>query len=300
MYAAVGTHLPGRYHEEPGPSVVFTSSNGFDWNEITFENDAGLDSIAYGNETHIGVGEGQYGDGVVGYGDEEWNEIIIKSADGYDWEEITGVIDVPLQEIVFGDGQFVALGNSSNTTSIYWTDEGNDWEFDSLSGDYTSPKIAYGNGKYLVYDIKNSAHANSQMQWLEKTSIFGENIYADVIGYVDGKFVGLCRCSNPEGNSNCDDDANYVITSEDTLDWEIIETTTIGICRDIEYRDGVYIAICDSKIHRSVNLKEWELAYRNRNKWMYDVVYGNDVVIAVGEETILISDDGLEWDETYE
>lgn len=127
MYVAVGSH-------EYSPSISI-SNNSKEWNNTKLDHGDQLTGVAYGNGMYV----------AVGILPDFMGGMIVSSNNGAEWE-IKDDIEKPLKAIAYGNGIFLAIGYKTILTS----NDGKNWNEQSLGSAEGFRGIAYGNGSYIV------------------------------------------------------------------------------------------------------------------------------------------------------
>jgi len=237
-----------------------------------------------------------------------------------------------IKDIAYGDGKFIAVGFSSSNSRIAYSTDGVNWVLinnlsayiypdaiaygggkwvtdDSYSTDglnwiagtstlrINSPKIVYGNGKFLAIGEQNKiAYSTDGQSWVDVSNppfITDSNPdYINDIAYGDGKFIVV--------------GGNKIANSTDGTNWRSVSPTLFGdmIIDHIAYGNGKFVASnwnamaysMDGINWRSVNGKE------KGNGWGFDynkfdcIAYGNGKWIALRSTWGLgYSSDGINW-----
>lgn len=75
--------------------------------------------------------------------------MIYASVDGLSWELVADQLPVPLRDVAFGNGRFVALGGPSDAR-VYVSSDGMDWSPTPLPRAEVAPHFAFGNGVFVA------------------------------------------------------------------------------------------------------------------------------------------------------
>lgn len=190
-------------------SKILTSTNGVNWVERSVETTNVIYDVAFGKGQFVAV-TGHIADPLASnfldYGS------ILNSSDGANW--VVGVprIDYGLRKVAFGNGQFVAMGDSGTISSspdgLHWVPRtfGTDWG-QGPSG------LAYGNGHFVAVGYLGEGYRGGILQ-------SGPMISLSIARNVeDGRFSLFLE--GPTG-------AGYTIqTSGDLISWQNLTNFTL-------------------------------------------------------------------------
>lgn len=271
--------------------------------------------LTFGNGLWLIAGSGPHG------------AALLTSADAYQWERLDNVPN--LHKVAGGPGEFLGI---SYTGEVYLSTNSIDWESVAqlLLGDSWPEKMLYGQNAYLVLDSSGRTWLSSDgRSWSAGTPpnagyirdfTFGAGIYvavsdqgkvltsgdglewdADqilevgelfVIVYADGEYVVAGWAPDELGYWRW-----LVYTSPDAKDW------------DMQWVDGELAPVSAAAGHGRVILVGqsgnmiWSLS-RVEGEWQaeplpqmptFRVAFDGNRFVAVGSETVLVSEDGLEW-----
>lgn len=164
------------------------------------------------------------------------------SDDGVSWEVAEDALPV-LQDVVYGNGTFVAVGvdgrRARSTDGLVWEEVPVD-ELDFFVS------IAFGAGVFVTTGY-NGVRLRSVdgWTWTDRVLEFGEG-YTDVV-HGNGRFLAISR------------DSGRVVVSEDGAEWSsgaALGTLGKGLC----FGDGVFLALGEGVAHRSPDGLEWTSA----------------------------------------
>ncbi|MCQ3908918.1 MAG: siphovirus ReqiPepy6 Gp37-like family protein [Mycoplasmoidaceae bacterium] len=172
------------------------------------------------------------------------------------------------QEIAYGNGTFVVVGNAGSTdkTYIYYSKNGSTW---------TSVEINTG--------VNFSVHINGLK--------FVNNRFIIVLGikYVNSETGAITQTEQ------------WTYTSVNGTSWTKFSNTILGSTNydimDIMYNNGLYVKVgCSGGIWTSTNLKSWTKVPSGTTKKLVGISYGKGQFVVVGDSgTILTSKDGKKW-----
>ena len=262
------------------------SSDGINWTNANVPTGHGYGmAMAYGGGKYVVVpNNNSYNGASAGYG--------LYSSDGINWST-NYMGNTYWNTVTYGDGKFVACAYSTNdnptgSNIAYSTNGGSSWS-------YTS--------------------AYNTLNWM-------------TIGYGDGKFIALNHDwhSSHYTNDTSGIDGLKMMYSTNGTSWNVSGTSGINgfenssIWRDIEYADGLWVAVASNsepngtkQLGYSTDGLNWTLrepydgtktnnlqlysVVKTENRWIAPV-RGNGVTIYDGSSSgnkPLVSDDGMDW-----
>lgn len=204
-----------------GKDAVYSVDGGSTWKKTTLPYNGDFSSIAYGNGRFVAVGSSQ--------------NYVIYSTDGATWYPITGLTKVAA--IAYGDGTFVIV--TWNSTAVYVSNDGLSWASTTLPYGGTFPRIAYGNGRFVVsFGEQKVLYSTNGVDW---TASSDENAmdFSDIC-FGSGKFIATKRLSS-----------NSIYYSEDGESWEEAQMLPVSMAGSkLAYGDGTFVA-CDGGTNAS-------------------------------------------------
>jgi len=211
------------------------------------------------------------------------------------WTLHTGV---NLYDVAYGDGKFVAVGESG---VVFLSRNTKSWDAYNLSVAKTITSVAYGNGQFVAVGRKSenvigwkglmlTSQDGKEWQRLDIPMI-GEWIFdyklTDVT-FGNGYFVAV-----GERGAFVRYDGNKMEPGVMPISGKNLSAVTYG--------DGVYVAVGeDGTIAISYDGTDWYTQDSNTIEDLVDVAFGNGVFIAIGDQTALISEDAIQWEELGE
>lgn len=166
----------GRFVAVGTNGVIVTSTDATNWSAVESPTTNMLWSVAYGNGRFVAVGGGAN------------NEIIVTSTDGLSWtaENLPANFG-PMHAITYGQGQFVALGQT-NTALI--SSDGLSWQRESSTSTNNLRAITYGNGAYVAVGDRGALVTSSDgITWSNRS--FGGSIFWYGVAYGHGRYVAV-------------------------------------------------------------------------------------------------------------
>lgn len=142
--------------------------------------------------------------GQVGVMVGENGSTILTTTDGGDtWASRTIAASAVIFGVAYGNGYFVASGNSGGTNYCYYTTDPTSvpWTTLTFSASLgTTPRVAYGNGWWLIVGADRSAYINGNPNgsWTETTTLFGGGNPGtpNHLVYMNNQFVLACGTSS--------------------------------------------------------------------------------------------------------
>ncbi len=269
----------------PNLAITKNTAAGDEWITLVADNDLQYRLMAYGNDTYVGLG--YYG-----------TNRLITSTDGENWTPSAALDAMQWNDVVYGNGLFVALPSGENP--IHTSTNGVTWTAGSSLSENGWNKLGYGNGMFVAiksYGDFRVATSTDGINWTERV---GHPAVGDFITYGNGKFV-----AGQYGE-------NVLVTSTDGITWtqqtfSDLSYSYYGL-NDIVYADGLFVAVSDYSedengdeisqlVLTSPDAITWTLRDTPNGYW-YSVTYGDGVYAAVsygGENSLMTSTDGISW-----
>jgi hypothetical protein len=234
---------------------------------------AGLYGVSYGNGTFVAVG-------LLG--------TIFTSSDGNEWKVGDSGRRVHLFGVAYGKEIFAAVGDAGRvTTSI----DGIDW-VDRDSG--TSEElfgIIFAQDRFISVGAKGTVITSSDgIRW-EATSV-GKGRMLSSIAWGNDIFIAAgYTCDSLERCSGS------IFTSRDTIHWEHREVDA-DMLLGVTHGKGTFVVVGDGgAIFTSWDGISWERRNSKTFNLLAGVTFGNDTFVTVGQGVIVVSNDGVEWNE---
>lgn len=137
---------------------------------------------------------------------------IISSTNGENWSVPVYIVnswDV-INDVTFGNGVFVAVGDNNNRVIIATSINGENWSAVNTSKTGSLYRVAYGNGKFVAGSMQGEISISTDgKNWSELKKVHDMQIMH--ISYSKGKFIMLSIFFNPYGR--------FVLTSIDGENW---------------------------------------------------------------------------------
>lgn len=295
--------------------ALLTSTNGHNWEKtLTPNGSVTLRSIAQSpSGTCVVVGE---------------KGEIIRSDDGFAWEQVTTVQREFIQDIEYAAGRFVAVGGSpyyiggpSGSAAVFSSTNGNDWNatltnlFDQLSA------VAYGNGMWIVCGDDGGIYTSGDaMNWTNNSlSSTAHDLRELVFG--NGRFIafaasrdlvyhstnGVNWVSNQtalvsqvtcarfiNGRFMAVGNSGTILFSDDGLNWFGTNAPTTDALNTLAYGKGRYVVGSYFSTGYSMNGTNWTI--QPAPMQVYDIQFIDGWFVAVGNSYgMMVSRDGINW-----
>jgi hypothetical protein len=173
--------------------------------------------------------------------------------------------------VFYGDGQFIALDTKGANYALY-TSDGITWNTTTLPVGIRSNSCAYGDGKFVMFDLTRNSGVYSEdgINWTtmqvadapSDTSYIG---WSNVV-YGNGKFIAV------DTNAN----SNTAAYSYDGINWTLTTMSGMNSPDSVAYGNGMFAAVCTS------TTSEASVVYsRDGIKW-----YSAEYCVKQGEEIV--------------
>jgi len=229
-----------------------------------------LEGITFGNNTFVAVGKK--------------GTVRTSSDNGATWDNGTRGTTEYLYEIAYGNSTFIAVGN--NGTHLYSRDDGATWDNGTWSDDDQIRGVAFGNNTFV--GVSNSTYltksTDNGSNWVRGCR--GVSVYDMAFG--NNKFIG----SGEEGAIQISDNGSACSTPTG-LGSRTMEETLNGIT----FGNNQFLTV-GSDGWLSITSDDGDgftaLTIPTGAKHLYSTAYGNDIFVAVGDDSVVVYDkDGL-------
>lgn len=244
------------------PYFAAVSETGVDWQMVETSLTDQPNAAAYGDGRFIAVCE---------------NGAIYKSEDGLTWAPIQTQNQVPLADVVFHGGKWVAVGIGA----ILFSSDGDHWsEVHSGANLYA---VTCGNGRFLTVGDWTMLYSDDGQSWTAQD--MGLETF-DRCVYGNGTFVIAT--------------GNRVLYSQDGTSWYDTEGSFDSLT-GLEFGGGVFVAASAASAYRSTDGIHWAPAEASSG-WTAAVYgHGRFLAISENEKTLLLSSiDGATWEESIQ
>lgn len=211
---------------------------------------------------------------------------IFYSYDGIEWDKVQLPIVGDLDDITYGNGEFIAVGR--NGLAVH-SQNGISWQ--ELTIPFPSSGIAFGDGKFVIIGNKKIAYSQSGYDWQEKNIDFnpGGRLF-----YEKDRFIA---CSNNYSGTNA-------IYSINGIDW--IEIPDSERYSSVSYGNNKFILIpgplssSGNPIIYSTDGVNWERTPAPFNTF-HGIVYGENKFVTISYDPyfkVAYSVDGTNWEDS--
>ncbi len=220
------------------------------------------------------------------------NSVFAYAEPGEEWDQQTPPPEVTLNDIVWGNNQFVAIGD---LVTILTSADGNSWSvrhYDYLgqSGDLYG--IAWGRVQNItdmyvaVGEEGIILTSGDGLVWTDRNSGISSNLYSVVYGGTppNNRFVAVGHYG-------------VILTSQNGINW-VAQNSGVGVnLYGVTWSDSQFVAVgANGIILTSPDGLSWTLQNSGRMDALYDVAWGGNKFVAIGRNsTILTSSDGIIW-----
>lgn len=219
---------------------------------------------------------------------------ILTSPDGETWRREGAGNPAWLSRIAFGNGRFVAVGGATydhepKGRSVLVSEQGGNWaESDPLAGAFRdSPlgAVTFDGERFVA--VTGGTNASAQLsvdgtQWLAQAAPIG----SFDIAYGNGLYVSVGREPDPTKSWWPPSAIIYrgvIAISLDGWDWtRLTFPSSLPSLRGVVHNGETWIAVGDDVVLRSANGVEWEQAAAGNLGRLNAVTYGGGKFVAVG------------------
>ena len=218
------------------------------------------------------------------------------------WTSRASGSTTPIYDVVYGNGTFVAVGNSDlGGKTIRTSTDGITWTPRSSGSAATLYGITYGKGIFVAVGIDGIIRTSTDAaSWTIISSPTNIPLYG--VTYGNGIFVAVGGSDTPPPGSD------VVLTSPDGNSWTKVRQATGGWLNSIAYNNGVFVAVgAFGTILRSTDGTNWTEAYIMSGSvfpGLHGITFGIGSIgkfVVVGHNgtvgTIHTSPDGITWTE---
>jgi len=221
---------------------------------------------------------------------------VYTSSDTITWErvlsasfrsDIHGVSD--MHEIVYGNGVFVAIGNSTGGGSIYSSSDVQTWKNTANTHARGIWGVEFVNGKFVATGSDGSLlESIDGYTWTEITQSI-TNGPLMTTAYGNNTFIATTSVYAD----------NKLIASTDGITWNPLSHISDGAIRRIKFIDGTFYLICHNSVWISPNGLYWRALLSpgpETNKSNFsDFIYANKRYVLIDGFAIWTSLDAVTW-----
>jgi hypothetical protein len=207
----------------------------------------------------------------------------VTNAAGITWSSRT--TPLPIKEwndIVYGNGQFVAVGNAG---ALMTSPNGVTWTSRTAAANNNWNSIAFAENTFVAVSETGTGNrvmtSTDGITWISRTSAANDNWAS--IAYGNGKFVAIGRSGS-------------TMSSPDGITWTLGRSTDGVEWTAITYGNGIFVAVGTAAlVMTSSDGISWTAGTRSSQS-LLTIVFGNDRFIASATNSTLFSSlDGLTW-----
>ena len=208
---------------------------------------------------------------------------------GQFWTAYTDAVDNSWAFVTYGNGLFVAIGNSGGNR-VMTSPDGKTWTARTAESSWWS-SVTFGNGLYVAVALSGTNQVMTSpdgISWTAHTAAAANSWKA--VTYGNGLFVAVAS-----------DGANRVMTSPDGISWTAHTAASASFWRTITFGNGLFVAVANGGTNRVMTSPDginWTShTAAEANTW-YSVTYGNGLFVAVasdGTNRVMTSSDGITW-----
>ena len=293
------------------PDIGFTRNvkTNLIWKEYELSGNRQWSSMVYSNGKYVALinnDTNQYG----------------YSTDGINWSMGTLPVFQFWNDICYGDGKFICVGENNDTNNVYaYSTDGISWTKGTMPSSQQWQAVCYGDGKFVATSTHICAYSTDGITWAQSTLPSGS--YINRLCYGNGKFVGVSILANDmdvatystdgitwaqstlpvskRWDSICygagkfvtigDTDDDVYAYSTDAIAWTQGTMPSKASWIDLCYGDGKFVAISyrNSKVAYSTDGINWTEGTLPDTGHVFEVCYGDGKFVAISEEASLCS-----------
>jgi hypothetical protein len=250
---------------------------------VTFYNSSGREQVRITNIGRVGVGTSTPSTTLEVIGD--------ITSSGTSWTSRTNPADNNWRGVTYGNGLFVAVGDTGSGDMVMTSPDGISW---TARTNYAATQaITYNRGLFVAVGTNRIVTSPDGIVWTNRTSPANSNWWD--VTYGNGSFVAVARTGTSK-----------VMTSRDGITWTNQSSASQNNWVSITYGDGIFVAVSDVKQADSVGYGVMTspdgITWTNQTVASLNyggVTYGNGLFVAVaGSGTgnrVVTSPDGVTW-----
>ena len=257
-----------------------------------------------------------------------YNGTLFVSPNGTNWTQIQSLTDQPLNGIVGGDGQFVAVGSrgtslTAGSATLASVPSALGWSAVASPSTMNYYAVIFNGQSYLATgdNAEFSVLSSDGINWTPTGGSIDDSFYG--LSWGNGLFVAIGdynKIYTAVDGKNWTEQADlpdtvYAVTfgggafvaagkagevfkSTDGIHWTPHNTGLIDDLEGITYGNGKFVVVAwDGTIASSADGGAWTLsANQPTTSWLYGVTYANNLYVAVGESGVIVtSPDAMTW-----
>jgi hypothetical protein len=246
---------------------LFYSPDGINWVEQDLDYNNYLHAVTVGKTKFAAVGA---------FGS------IFTSGDGIHWDLRTRGTMENLEGVTYGRGLYVSVGDSG---TILTSRGGKVWRPRQSGTANNLNYVAYLNGLYIaVGDMGTILTSANGIHWQVRDSGMENDLNS--VAYGNSLFVAV--------------GAYAIVTSGDGVNWEAVPGPPPVYLNGVAFGGSQFVAVgSEESILLSPDGVSWQVVFQGGG-WdeqdFYDVIYGGDRFVAVQAGSMMISEDGFNWE----
>ncbi|MBO5319023.1 MAG: hypothetical protein J6B01_04345 [Ruminococcus sp.] len=205
------------------------------------------------------------------------------SSDGINWTAGSGTESNTLYSVAYGNGKFVTVGRGDEAGYISYSEDGVTWSSGSEYGDYNFYSVTYGNNKFVaVGDTGVIYYSLTGTNWFSSNE--PDEIDLNSVTYANDKFVAVGA-------------SGYTCYSSDGINWTDGGNIGSNTLNSVTYGNEILVAVGNSgATYYSSDGINWTAGSGAGSDTLYSVVYTNGKFVAVGNSgATYYSSDGINW-----
>lgn len=290
-FVAVGGYGTGIPEWVPFYGVVLTSSDGYEWTEVLRTNFGLLWAVESTPALVVAVG-------VLG---------ISVTWDGLVWDEhqLEGDADRAwMSDVTFDGSRFVAVGHDwtrliGGPPAVYESVDGSRWTYIPAEGlEYGLDRVAWGNGRLVALDPNGILTSDDGQYWAPVDCGLDYNRVFSDLEFSDGWFFAYSHAGAQE---------SHLLLSSNGESWVVYDgpqmPNRVYWTAGLEWTGDRFLVVsvegfmAGAAFHPALGPEWTEIGYRllPPGASIIDVEHEGSTYLAVGNEFLLRSEDGLTW-----
>jgi hypothetical protein len=256
--------------------ALLSSRDGIAWTEHAPALGSLFLSVAHGAQRYVAVGHRS--SLPFGQPDDPRHPTVAVSKDGLAWKAAAEPVAEDLNEIVFGNGVFVAAG-----WGIYTSADGERWE-KTLGDDRQLSALAFGGGRFVAAaSVPGSIFTSTDGKtWDEVKVDLGRDARIGSLAWGSGRFVGV----GEDGQG---------LVSTDGRTWTTVQVPADEVY-DVAFGQERFVAVGgNGEVLTSSDGVQWTV-HENSPEILFSIAHGDGWFVATGPRgSVYASEDGMTW-----
>jgi hypothetical protein len=199
----------------PPGGTTATSPDGVHWTAHVTTN-----AVVVGNCSKVSPGNGNFvacGNTATYYGAPAGtNGLVQFSPDGVVWGQPVVIPSMPLSDVVYAKGTYVAVGETGGTGALATSSDGTNWATQTFTGYGPLHGVTAGGGTFVALGDSGVVFSSTDgLRWQPHVLVPGANILA--VAYGNGEFVA----NTADYILTPTNTAAYIVTSTNGTDWVV-------------------------------------------------------------------------------